>query len=159
MADGPAFTAGKRLPAADLQQLGTKIASRTPTLSATTTDPVLGTGGSAGMTWSRHGDLIIGRFAITFGTSGTSAGVGTYLVDLPEPADLGGLSSLVLGSGWINDSSAIDPRLVVLDLAISEDPTLQSMRMIPEGGVVVTEVSPFAWSANDGIYGEFTYPA
>ncbi|MFP3902387.1 MAG: hypothetical protein ACLFXM_16140 [Acidimicrobiia bacterium] len=157
----PEQHAGEILTSAGLEDLGGPITAFTPTLTAATDDPDLGTGGTAALTWSRQGDLVVGRFHIQFGTSGVDEGFGRYFVDLPVPAEPGGLSRLVLGAGWIrddSDSSSSGTKLIVLDLALDEDPTGGLMRPAVEGNRFVSDATPWTWNTSDELMGEFAYP-
>jgi len=58
----------------------------TPVLTAVTTNPTLGTGGSATGRSTRIGNTIIGNCRIIFGTSGMTPGVGIWRITLPVPA-------------------------------------------------------------------------
>ena len=78
-------------------------ATYTPTLTATTTNPTLGSGGSASGRYTMYGGKFVTcRGTIAFGTSGTNAGSGQYLIALPFSASsaiTGGVPSV--GSGLI----------------------------------------------------------
>ena len=71
--------------------------SYTPVLAATT-NPVLGTGGSAVGRYTKHGKVVTFSTSITFGTSGFTSGDGPWTVSLPTPS--GGSSKFAL-AGWI----------------------------------------------------------
>lgn len=57
------------------------------TLSATTTNPTLGTGGSTIGKYSQVGKQVSGSGLITFGSAGANAGSGTYQINLPTAVD------------------------------------------------------------------------
>ena len=86
MANPFPFVAGEVLTAADMNGIG-EWTSYTPVLTATTTNPTLGTGSSATGAYARVQNLIVYNFLITFGTSGVVAGVGDYKVSLPVTAN------------------------------------------------------------------------
>lgn len=157
----PEQRAGEILAAQRLEDLGGPITPFTPTLTAVTTNPTLGTGGTAAMSWSRQGDLVVGRFHVQFGTSGVSAGSGEYFLDLPVTADPGGLGRLVLGAGWLidsSDSTSTGIKLAVVDLALSQDPGGDTIRLMLEGNRTVRHNNPWTWAASDELMGEFSYP-
>lgn len=54
----------------------------TPTLTAATTNPTLGSGATQQGTYMQIGKLVVARFILAFGSSG-SAGSGAYWVNLP----------------------------------------------------------------------------
>jgi hypothetical protein len=138
--------AGQDLAAKTLDQ-GTYV----PVLTASTTNPTLGTGGSQAGWWQRVGDLIIGGATIRFGTSGIAAGSGTYFCSLPFPADttfmvaaLGAGLSSALGSACCRDNSvpnASDGNCYLAD-------TADKVYMRTSDGLV-TGVFPFTWAASD----------
>lgn len=64
-------------------QLVGAYTSYTPTLTAITTPPTLGTGSSAVGYYKRLGRWVRGKAVITFGTSGVVAGSGYYGLLLP----------------------------------------------------------------------------
>ncbi len=55
----------------------------TPTLTATTTNPTLGTGSSVYGEYVRVGNAVLCRGTIKFGTAAAAAGSGNYAVSLP----------------------------------------------------------------------------
>src|ERR1044072_3938497 len=65
-------------------------ATYTPTLTAVTTNPTLGAGGSASGRYTLFGGKFCTvRASIVFGTSGTNAGSGQYLMAVPFAASTG----------------------------------------------------------------------
>ncbi len=86
--------------------LGTGFVAYTPALTATTTNPTLGTGSVATGRYFQFGKFVIANFAIKFGTSGTNAGSGAYRVSLPTPCTaLANTNSFVIGYGHIRNPS------------------------------------------------------
>lgn len=80
----------------------------TPALNGSTTNPTLGTGSSAlGRYTLRNGNWCDVRGLIKFGTSGVSAGSGTFTITLPftTNANITG-GNIAIGSVYIFDSSA-----------------------------------------------------
>ena len=86
MANPFPFVAGDVLTAADMNGIG-EWTSYTPVLTASTTNPTLGTGSTVIGSYARIQDLIIYRFYIGFGSSGVNAGSGFYYVSLPVTAN------------------------------------------------------------------------
>lgn len=66
-----------------------EFAGYTPALTAATTNPTLGTGGTASGYWAYVGGLVVAYFSIVFGSSGVAAGTGGYFISLPAPATIG----------------------------------------------------------------------
>lgn len=88
-----------------LSGLGPTWTSYTPAMTATTTNPTLGTGSSVLGAWTRSGKTVHARAYIKCGTSGTATGSGTYRVSLPVTArtlSVGGH----FGVGEVYDASA-----------------------------------------------------
>lgn len=138
--------------------------SYTPALTATTTSPTLGSGSVVAGRY--YQDPITGmvdvNIRITFGTSGTNAGSGTYLVSLPIAIDrlttgttLG--TGDVVGSGMIRDDSAVatGSRQVT---CYSSSTTTVTMGLGDGTSSAVASAAPFAWAASDSISLCLRYP-
>ena len=109
MANPFPFVAGSVLTAAELNGIGEWL-SYTPVLTATTTDPTLGTGSSSVGGYSRIQNLIVYRFSIAFGSSGVNAGSGSYEVSLPVNAVVvGNFYTWSAGQTSFYDQSANKP--------------------------------------------------
>ena len=127
----------------------------TPALTASSSNPTLGTGSEATGTYIRNGRTIHGKAFIKFGTSGTAAGSGEYRVSLPVAARTGTEDIVILGACTIFD----DPGSILVGTFHYTPSSGTYGRIYIEGGSVVTEASPFAWAASDFITVEFTYEA
>lgn len=128
----------------------------TPTLTASTSNPTLGTGNVAVGRWVRGiGGLIHYRFFLRFGTSSVATGNGNYLVSLPLPSNDGfGTSNVdATGSGIIRDNSATTSRPVTLVLNSSSS----SVVFLYTDDGPVSAVAPWTWAASDYIAGTITY--
>jgi hypothetical protein len=134
-----------------------------PTLTASTTNPTLGTGGNltqAGW-WKRVDDLIIGGALIRFGTTAPAAGSGTYYISLPFAAntafhaasDSTGLGS-ALGIGGLRDNSVPTADLCQVQLAAAGNTV-----MMRSTTGTVTAGGPWAWAASDALSVNFVYQA
>lgn len=153
----PSFAAGETLPASKLRALAVRD-SYTPELTASTTDPDLGTFGTIEGEFYITGSLVTVRISIQFG-SGASAGSGQYRVSLPpdyplDPMYLDTSNPLI---GWVRLRD---------DSAPSEDtwaPYTQSDGLLSirqESSPNTTQVSastPWTWAADDRIVGMFAY--
>lgn len=86
----------------------------TPTLTAVTTNPVLGTGGTATSRWRQENRIIYYNGEIKFGTAGFSVGSGQYSISLPVAADTTipsryiGTLAVNLGGNWQKSSVFIN---------------------------------------------------
>lgn len=88
---------------------GVGLTSWTPALTATTTNPTLGTASSATGTYFQLGDWMFASFAVIFGTSGTDAGSGAYRVSMPGAiASTAHTNGYVTGGGHIYNP-AVEP--------------------------------------------------
>lgn len=127
----------------------------TPVLTATTTNPTLGSGSVQAGRWTRQTDrLVVVHIYIKFGTSGAAAGSGDYLVSLP--VNRGSDAALrVFGCGYIYDDSTTANRLVV---AIKQAGA-GVVQMLAEGSSTVNNASPWTWANNDEIQLLLTYEA
>jgi hypothetical protein len=136
---------------------GTRI-DYTPTLSAVTTPPTMGTGNIRDGYYSRlPGSLIAYHFYIQFGTSGVAAGSGQYLVSLPVnavAAGIGGSGQPAIGSAMIRDDSA---GAIQAGHCYVPGTNLTSVAFYIENATTAHNV-PWTWAANDYISGTIVYP-
>ena len=89
-----------------LTGLQAAYASWTPALTATTTNPTMGTGSSVTGTYLQVGKHITGTLEIVAGTSGFVAGSGTYRISLPVAQVAAATTNgRVIGDGFFFDSS------------------------------------------------------
>jgi hypothetical protein len=106
MANPFPFVAGEVLTAAELNGIG-EWTSYTPVLTASVTNPTLGTGSTQSGSYARIQNLIIYRYFVGFGTSGVNAGAGNYKISLPVASS--GITSFYennIGSVAFFDTSA-----------------------------------------------------
>lgn len=123
----------------------------TPTLTAASSNPTLGTGSTAVGRYTRMGRLVRGGVDIVFGSSGVSAGSGIYRIGAPT---ITASASAVLsnGSGTIIDAGA--PRPVSLQVNVAGGYFV----MVSDAGYVAHN-TPWTWAAGDEIHIDFTYEA
>lgn len=126
----------------------------TPTLTASTTNPTLGTGSTASGAYCQIGKVVHYRARIIFGTSGVAAGSGFYYVSLPVAST----GSLQFGFARITDSSASK---VFLGHAVFNSSSIVAIRVQQDstGEAAVQNGTPFTWAASDEIIIEGTYQA
>lgn len=129
--------------------------SYTPTLTASTTNPTLGTGSTASGSYMQIGKVCIFRVRIVFGTSGVAAGSGTYLISLPV-AGVTLQFPRPLVNVLIRDVSTGD---MWFGLGLYNSTTDVSLRVQTNssGTAWVTDSAPYAWAASDEILAFGTY--
>jgi hypothetical protein len=130
----------------------------TPVLTASTTNPTLGSGSFASGAYMQIGRTVHFRAQIQFGTSGTNAGSGFYFVSFPVATSTGipGFTPIanvfmvqnstgirLLGSGCLNDVNKF----------------FIQYQTNSSGTNAVTEGVPWAWTTQDSILVSGTYQA
>ena len=153
------FVAGNVLTAAQMNGIG-EWTSYTPVLTASVTNPTLGTGGSSVGEYARIQNFIFYRFTITFGTVGVNAGSGSYFVSLPVTATaIGNFYTASVGQTSFFDSSANTPYFANGWQASTTN--LQLLYQTGFNGAVagITNVTPVTPAANDVISGYVIYKA
>jgi hypothetical protein len=129
----------------------------TPTLTATTTSPTLGTGSSATGAYLQIGKLFFVRGVIVFGTSGVVAGSGNYRVSMPTSLSTGyNAWRVAYGQAILEDSSA-SSRVVRFLMAPSSGASVAAL--IDVAGAQVTDAVPWVWAASDAISWSATFQA
>jgi hypothetical protein len=130
----------------------------TPTLTASTTNPTLGSGSVQQGSWRRVGDSIEVEESIVFGTSGTNAGSGNYQLPLPN--------NLAIDTAKLSAAS-VRPFLQVALLAsggtgatgnVQFTGTNPQFVLLFVNNTQVTNASPGAWTANDYIKVTYRVP-
>lgn len=146
------MVSGAVLTAANLNAIGAAWEAWTPTLTASTTNPTLGTGSSRVGRYGQVNKIVTGYGKITFGTAGTAAGSGFYSVTVPLTAQASA-PSVPIGPVFLFDGG-INVRVGVLVLTST---TTATMRY--DAGGLVSNAAPWAWGANSQIQYSFTYEA
>lgn len=133
-------------------QAGTTISgfgawtSYTPVLTASTTNPTLGTGSTQAGAYTQIGKTVHFRARIVFGSSGVNAGSGYYAVSLPVAAKsavtVAGHGVLIGGSRYLTAAYTNGTTKVELYL---------------DAGVAVSNTAPFTWAATNAISIAGTY--
>lgn len=136
-------------------------ATYTPALTASSSNPTLGTGSSATGSYCRIGRLIVGKIRIIFGTSGAAAGSGSYRVSLPAPANVSDVANPRIGQAQLYDASGNVAALPILYIPAAG--TYFEMTY-PAGWptgtpTTVTNAAPWTWANNDAIEAYFAYQA
>lgn len=141
----------------NLLAIGGAWSTYTPALTASSSNPTLGTASSATGEYIAAGKLIIGRAKIVFGSSGVAAGSGTYRISLPTPA------AAVKGQlypAYLFDSSVPAACTPIAYVAATTYLSLLYPATWPTGTATnVTNSTPWTWAANDTIEVSFCYEA
>lgn len=149
------FSPGETLSAGELQDMGQQ-GTWTPVLTASSVNPALGSGsGQVGDYVLRQG-FVDGEFLIQFGSSGVTAGTGTYLISLPTGLgiDPDWASEMPIGRARLRDASV--PTVAYQDIKTSLT-FPDKLLIVTSADVLTTSAAPWAWAANDSIRGTFTY--
>ncbi len=133
----------------------------TPRLTASTTSPTLGTGGTTEGRCVRIGNRVLGNGHILFGSASATNGSGTYIVNLPYAARLYVPTVRVtIGSGFSYDASAAGTTTFVLTV----NPTAGGLEVlfmrttsIVSANFDYTHLAPQTWANNDQINFHFNY--
>lgn len=149
------LSAGQILTAATMNQIGAAWETWTPALTASTTNPTLGTGSTATGRYGRIQKTVFGQLLVQFGTSGVAQGSGFYFVSVPITAQASGPT---VGSGYILDNSASLLRHVV---AVLDTTSRMALWIDNSTNFAVSATNPFAggWAANDSMRIDFQYEA
>lgn len=138
----------------------------TPTLTASSTNPTMGSGSSAAgsYTGGASGEYVEGHGRILFGTSGVNAGSGVYIVSLPVDALSGsrgqvatsaGGSGSVIGVFMLRDNSGTVGAGGFLQLRSATS----CQMLLSDGWVTTAHGTPWTWAASDVIHYQFRYLA
>lgn len=131
-------------------------ASYTPSLTATTTPPTLGTGSSAQGWWCYvPGGGVLYTFNIAFGSTGVNVGNGQYQISLPVTASgvFGVTRHAAVGTLLIADSSASIFRTGSCFVPANN---LNVLGLTAD--VIITNSAPWTWSTGDYLSGSIYYP-
>lgn len=146
-------TAGQVLTAAKLQEIGAVWETWTPALTASVTNPTLGTGQVLAGRYGRINKTVFGNAIIAFGTSGVNPGNGFYFVSLPISAQN---AVSTIGSGWILDASTSLVRHVIV---YSDTVNRVGLWIDNSTNFSVSHFNPWTWAASDQIRIDFQYEA
>jgi len=151
------FLPGQTLSAAALQALAA-TATYTPTLTASTTNPTLGSGSSA-LGWHHvNGRHVTVWFYFRFGSSGAAAGSGLYYVSGPPGYQAtAGFPDISLGlARAIDDSGATERTLSILSSGNVGTSNRVAFNNIVTFGYVGDTV-PWTWANLDILAGSYSF--
>lgn len=146
------LSSGQVLTAATMNSIGAAYETWTPALTASTTNPTLGTGSSQTGRYGRVNKSVYGTGQISFGTSGVAAGSGFYYVSLPVQAQTLGQ---IVGTWQGYDSSAAS---VYFGFLVT-DTTQRVVLYYNNPASVITNAAPWTWAASDFIRVQLAYEA
>lgn len=139
----------------------TQLASGVLVLSATVTPPTLGTGSQASGAYAISNGLCYLWFRFQFGFSGVNAGNGLYRITLPTGSIAGqpdlrmaALQNTLPGNITLSDFSALTTTRNCLPDYVSAT----QFQIITTGSTSVTHAVPWAWTNDDGLFGNIVYP-
>jgi hypothetical protein len=147
-------TSGQVLTAATLNTIGAAWESWTPALTASTTNPNLGTTGTSVGRYARINKTIFGNAIFTFNGTGIAAGTGFYFCSLPITAQGAGLA--------VGSVIAIDVSTFASTAQLTQTDTVNRLIGVGTGGgglVATLQATTYAWAAGDFIRYEFCYEA
>ena len=153
------LVSGQILTAATMNSIGAAWVSWTPTLTAVTTNPTLGTASTATGKYTQINKLIVADFLIVFGTAPT-AGSGVYRVSLPiTAASTTSYYEASKGQILIRDSSTQFQYQATP--YFNATTTMQIAYSATYGGALVdtSNANPWTWAAGDSISGFVIYEA
>lgn len=132
------------------------IGQYTPKLSATTTDPVLGSGSEQRGFYYTIWDQVYCWGYVKFGSTGLNTGSGVYTINLPFTAvnTIGFSVSLglapIIGNGIVWDDSNPTARMpITINLRTAND--MMFGPVMGSAQTVVSDSFPIGWSVNDKI--------
>ena len=131
----------------------------TPTLVGATTNPTLGTGGSATGRYVQIGKTVIGAGRILFGTAATAAGTGAYSITLPLPM-LSGIyvtNAVGVGNGRLKCAGTFTPFHLAFNLGSALANLEYTSAAVGGTNNFVASAAPGAWTINDFLEFSFCY--
>jgi hypothetical protein len=159
MANPFPFSVGAVLTAAQMNGIG-EFTNYTPVLTATTTNPTLGTGSSQNGSYARIQNLIIARFFIRFGTAGVNAGSGNYKVSLPvTAAETNSFFENTVGQTAFYDNSAFASFYANVWINDTSNITLTFQNAFNGALANLTAAAPVIPAASDAFSGLIIYRA
>jgi hypothetical protein len=135
--------------ALNLSSLSTPFAAYSNALTASTTNPTLGSGGSITSYYLALGKLVFFYGQVVFGTSGVNAGSGYYEIVLPVAAkgNLGNLS-MGLAEGYHNSTGVVSVATVNI---LGGAGSTTGVFLVNGTPGLYENNNPWVWAANDTI--------
>jgi hypothetical protein len=124
-----------------------------PTLEGSVSNPVLGVGALQSGRYAIVSNILTGHGSITTGTSGFTNGSGDIRIVLPATTgSIPANSKIVLGNGWIFDSSAAAITTVIIEASSTTRAIIRAT-----GSTIVQWTAPFTWSTQDQLHFHLNY--
>ena len=147
-------TVGQVLTAAKLNTIGAVWETYTPVITASTTNPNLGSTGIASGRYARVNKIVVGQASFTFNGVGINAGLGFYFYSLP-------LTALASGTN-VGNAHAIDvSTFASIQNSLATDTTTRLLGVGTGGASLAGSIqsTTFVWAAGDFIRINFCYEA
>lgn len=126
----------------------------TPALTASGSNPTMGSGASATGRYVQIGKLVHFYANVAFGSSGAAAGSGDYRISLPVNA--AAASNTIVGSGWLFDAAGVGVRTFVVEIGAAG---YVHMRLDSSGTALISATSPMTPGNGDTYRVAGTYEA
>ena len=147
-------TSGQVLTAATLNTIGAVWETWTPALTASVTNPNLGSTGTSFGRYARINKTIFGNATFVFNGAGIAAGTGFYFCSLPITAQG---ANVTVGS-----VISIDVSTFASNAQVCQTDTVNRLISVGTGGgglAASLQATTFAWAAGDFIRYNFCYEA
>lgn len=139
---------------ASIANAGDAWTTYTPALTASTSNPNLGTTGSITGRYIQVGKTVTGEARLSFGGSSISAGSGAYSVSIPVTASS---SNRIVGS-WFGQDQSTGARQTGIAFTATVT-TLQFPYTAASGFPLIGNGTPWTWADSDLLWVQFTYEA
>lgn len=146
------LSSGQILLASKLNEIGAAWETYTPILTASTTNPNIGTTGIAAGKYARINKIVLGQASFTFNGAGIAAGLGFYFYSLPIAAISSGMN--------VGNAHAIDvSTFATIHNSLATDTTTRLLGVGTGGPSLAGTIqsTTFAWAAGDFIRISFIY--
>lgn len=139
---------------------GTYTAANSFPLTASVTNPSLGSGGSATIstTYTQIGKFVHWYGVVVFGST-MSPGSGTYNITLPITAAGRASGISYVGSVWMHDNSSGDVVLATANLVSTTKAQFDYPTTYGAGDSSVSDSAPWTWGSSDFIRWQIMYEA
>jgi hypothetical protein len=135
---------------------GISYTAWTPALTASSSNPTLGSGSNAQGRYFKTGKFVHAYGSINFGSSGVAAGSGVYWISTPVTMRTSVNADMnQIGMAYLFDSSASALRVVNLRYTTTTTVTMLNISTNAD----VTNAVPWTWAASDALIFQMTFEA